>query len=284
MRKVENLGEKDYLRRLQESGILYDGEEARQIDIYNGAYFITDKARVISCFDKMPRVLRAQQRGGKRKAAEYDTMNNNVKHFVKLSLGNGESRDYYIHSLVAEYFPEKLGLVYLTGKGDDMVHHIDGYDIEHPEESNDPRCLEKMDDRYLHLLMHKTKLSPQTVSKSLNDMKNFANHTKQDGIGTVMECPDENGKGGKIYELAEPIEIDEDKVLSQEMADKFSKIFLKQGQTLVQLVWYKGDAKDLDAIVEDYKVIEREELKATAPKKKISRPKKAKDGGAVETA
>lgn len=233
--------------------VLMDGEEARQMIDHNPMYWITDKARVISCGGwKGLRVLKQMPRGGKNIAKKHTTTGRTAMKNAVLLRVDGKSKTFSVHDLVSHYFPDKLAYTYLTGKGEKVTHHIDGYDMDNPYESNYPEHLEKLDNNGLHRFIHAQKAVPISTSEALKQMSKLSNLTKDDGNGTVMEAPNKNGKGGKIYELAEPITLDLKYVTNpQAFIEWYSDNFLDDGEQLVQLTWFLcKPGEDIDAVIE----------------------------------
>lgn len=143
----------EYLAKFNAAGssLLLPDEKAVQMINHSPMYFISNKGRVFSAARKT--VIELKQAIRSKAVAEKESSGDNSKKAsVCLRLKGNKQKVFFVHKLVAEYFP--IDTFVPNGyTGNTVIHHINGYNEQRPQESNHADNLLKTT-QSIHRLIH----------------------------------------------------------------------------------------------------------------------------------
>ena len=156
MGRDKKLTEKEYKELFEKykNDVLHENEEARQMINHRSHLFITDRGRILSVgyngVKIMKQTLRAQKYSNRVNGS------NERKHCICINSVDGKRKVYYVHLLVAEYFPIDS---FVTGDEDNtIIHHIKGYDSSSDNNNGVNNLIRLNQD--IHLLSHHMGIKP----------------------------------------------------------------------------------------------------------------------------
>lgn len=159
MGKDKKLTQEEYKELFEKykKDVLLAGEEARQMINLNHRphLFITSKGRILSVGRERIKVLKQTLRA--QTYTRKQDGNNEKKHCICINIG-GKRKVYYVHLLVAEYFPDKISSFITGDEEKTVIHHIKGYDPT-SDRNNEINNLIRLN-QDVHCLTHSMKIKP----------------------------------------------------------------------------------------------------------------------------